>query len=164
MHEELGQYPDIVAHRPFFFSYSDTGLFGNFMYGNELFNRELLFLSQYVLSSYAQNIPLVEVYRARNRYWNELLERNNPFHMSWANSIQVAYLDRMISRTEIATRISHMDPAHMSQVATKWFWDKEITVAAWGPLHHVMSNSHMNRPYKRSTLGEYSLMSVKAGY
>lgn len=44
--------------------------------------------------------------------------------MSWANSIQVAYLDRMISRTEIATRISNMDPSTVSKIATKWFWDK----------------------------------------
>jgi mitochondrial-processing peptidase subunit beta len=106
----------------------------------------------------------VEVYRARNRYWNELLQRNNPIHMSWANSIQIAYLDRMISRTEIATRISHMDPAHLSRVATKWFWDKEIAVTAWGPLHHVMSSAHYHRPYKRSTLGEYSLIGVKTAY
>ena len=56
MHTELGEYPDIIAQRPFFFSYSDVGLFGNFMYGNEVFNKELLMLSQYVCSCYAQNV------------------------------------------------------------------------------------------------------------
>jgi hypothetical protein len=57
-----------------------------------------------------------------------------------------------------------MDPDTLSRIAGKWFWDKEIAVAAWGPLHHVMSISHYNRPYKRSTLGEYSIFTVKAGF
>ena len=59
MHTELGQYPDIIAKKPFFFSYSDVGLFGNFMYGSELFNKELLYLSQYICSCYAQNVNFV---------------------------------------------------------------------------------------------------------
>ena len=59
MHSELGEYPDIITQKPFFFSYSDTGLFGNFMFGNEVFNKELLFLSQYILSAYAQNVKII---------------------------------------------------------------------------------------------------------
>ena len=84
--------------------------------------------------------------------------------MAWANATQVAYLDRLISRAEIATRISNMDPAYLSQVATRWFWDKELAVTAWGPLHNLIAKAHYNRPYKRSTLGEYSHMMVKTGY
>jgi hypothetical protein len=46
-----------------------------------------------------------------------------------------------------------MDSAYLSRVATKWFWDKETTVSAWGPLHNVINMCHYNRPYKRATLG-----------
>ena len=102
----------------------------------------------------------VEVYRARNSYWNDLLERNNPIRESARNARQVAYLDRIIPRTEIATRISHMDDAYLNRVATKWFWDKETAVTAWGPLHNVINMCHYNRPYKRATLGEYSFSDV----
>lgn len=37
-HESLGNCPDIVAHRPLYFAYSDTGIFANFMFGNDVFN------------------------------------------------------------------------------------------------------------------------------
>ena len=33
-HTDLGNYPDIVLHKPFYFAYSDVGLLGNFMFGN----------------------------------------------------------------------------------------------------------------------------------
>lgn len=100
------------------------------------------------------------MFRARNKYWNDLLERNDPREASARNARQVAYLDRVIPRTEIATRISHMDGAYLSRVATKWFWDKETSVSAWGPLHNVINMCHYNRPYKRATLGEYSFADV----
>ncbi len=74
-------------------------------------------------------------------------------HQCIWNARQVAYLDRIIPRTEVATRITHMDSAYLSRVATKWFWDKETTVSAWGPLHNVINMCHYNRPYKRATLG-----------
>ena len=38
-HNALGSYPDIIVHKPFFLPYSDTGIFGNFIFGNEIFNR-----------------------------------------------------------------------------------------------------------------------------
>ena len=40
-----------------------------------------------------------EVFRARNRYFNDLLESNNPTEVSLVNGEQIAYLDRLISRT-----------------------------------------------------------------
>jgi hypothetical protein len=53
-----------------------------------------------------------------------LLEFNDPNKVSLANAKQVAYLDRLINRTEIATRISNMTADYIKKVATKWFWDK----------------------------------------
>lgn len=69
-------------------------------------------------------INQAEVFRARNKYFNDLLEFNEPAHVSLANAKQLAYLDRLVNRTEIATRISHMTPSYVSSVASKWFWDK----------------------------------------
>lgn len=82
-----------------------------------------------------------------------MLERNDPRTVSAENARQVAYLDRIIPRTEFATRISHMDGAYLSRVATKWFWDKETSVSVWGPLHNIINMCHYNRPYRRATLG-----------
>jgi processing peptidase subunit beta len=81
-----------------------------------------------------------------------------------ANGEQIAYLDRLISRTETATRISHMTPQYVSKVASKWFWDKETAVAGYGNLHSHMSSAHYNRTFKRATLGDYSQVAVHFQY
>ena len=93
-----------------------------------------------------------------------MLENNNPIGVSAENARQAAYLDRLISRTEIATRISHMSPDYLSKVATKWFWDKETAVTAYGNLHSGMMNAHYNRTFKRATLGDYSQLMVRFQY
>lgn len=101
------------------------------------------------------------MFRARNTYWNELLEREDPVPNSHRIANQAAYLGRVINRTEVATRISHMTPQYLQNTASKWFYDKETSVYAWGPLHNLMQNAHYTRQYKRATLGEYSFIRVK---
>jgi hypothetical protein len=56
MHGYLGAFPDIIAHEPYYHAYSDVGLFGNFLYGNELFTNQMLFGSQFILTDYASNV------------------------------------------------------------------------------------------------------------
>ena len=51
-----------------------------------------------------------EVYRARNKYFNDLLQQNDAAEVSSENGRQAAYLDRVVNRAEVATRISHMTP------------------------------------------------------
>lgn len=55
-HTDLGDFSDIIVQKPFYFAYSDVGLFGNWMFGNEIWNRQLLLLSQNKLSEYAQYV------------------------------------------------------------------------------------------------------------
>lgn len=57
----------------------------------------------------------------------------------------------------MAYKVSNMDPAYVSRLVSKWFWDKDVAVTAWGPLHHTMSFAHYNRPYRRSSLGDYGM-------
>ena len=101
------------------------------------------------------------MFRARNKYWNDLLARDDPSEIAIINSNQASYLGRLIPRTEIATRISYMDPQYVSNIASKWFWDKDTSVTAWGPLHNIMADGHYVRQYRRATLGEYSIIRVK---
>jgi len=54
-----------------------------------------------------------------------------------------------------------MSGAFLSRVATRWFWDQDVTLTAWGPIGHVMGFSHYNRPLKRSTLGWYGNMHAR---
>ena len=57
-----------------------------------------------------------------------------------------------------------MTPEYVQKVASKWFWDKETAVTAYGALHTGMSNAHYNRTFKRATLGEYSQVMVHYQY
>jgi len=62
-------------------------------------------------------------------------------------------LNRKVPRSEVAKRVSHYDAELLSKVATKWFWDKEISIVVWGPCHHFSIVAAHNRIHRRSTLG-----------
>ena len=55
-HTELANWPDIILHKPFYHAYSDTGLFFNYFFGNEVWNRQMTLMGQYQLSCFAQNV------------------------------------------------------------------------------------------------------------
>lgn len=85
------------------------------------------------------------------------MERECPVKTSRRLANQAAYLGRLVNRTEVATRITNMNAAYLKAIASKYFWDKDTSVYAWGPLHNVMVDAFYNRNYKRATLGEYSI-------
>ena len=70
--------------------------------------------------------------------------------------MDIQYLNRRVSRTEAATRISAgADYDVIRHTAKKWFYDVDISAAVWGPTHYIDSHGHYNRPWKRSTLGQW---------
>jgi len=112
-------------------------------------------MSQVIVSEYANYLNQVEVFRARNKLYNELLqlETGNDITQNLGN--QLIYLNRRVPRSEVAQRVSHFDNGHLQRVAGKWFFDKEVSVVNWGPTHALGTAGHYNRPYRRSTLGWY---------
>ena len=48
---------------------------------------------------YLIKIQVAEIFRARNSYWNELLERDCPIGTSRRIANQAAYLGRLVDRT-----------------------------------------------------------------
>ena len=55
-HTELGNLADVIMHKPYYFAYSDTGIFANFIFGNEVFNRNMSLMAQNHMSTYAQQV------------------------------------------------------------------------------------------------------------
>lgn len=155
LHEYLGSYPDVTLHKCLYFPYEDTALFGNYLYGNEIFGYQMLYVTQSVLTEYASHINHAEFFRARSAVYNALLTKNNTIDIASIFGNQLMYLNRRVPRSEVATRISHMTPAYISNVITNWFWDRDLSAVAWGPIHNLIQFSHYNRPLKRSTLGWY---------
>jgi len=155
IHTHLGSLPDITIHKAIYAPYSDTGLFGSYFHGNEVHAFQMYFMSQLIVSEYASYLNQVEVFRARNKLYNELLqlETGNDITQNLGN--QLLYLNRKVPRSEVARRVSHFDNQILQRVASKWFWDQEVSLVAWGPVHTLQSFSHYNRPLRRSTLGWY---------
>lgn len=56
-----------------FSPYSDCGIFGNFFYGNEVMTRQMNYCGVSLPTIYGNFISEVEVVRARNALYNELL-------------------------------------------------------------------------------------------
>lgn len=55
-HTDLGNCPDIIIQKPFYMAYSDVGLFFNFLFGNEVWNKQLMLMGQNKMSEYASYI------------------------------------------------------------------------------------------------------------
>jgi len=155
MHDHLGTHPDITLHKTFYFPYQDTALFGSYLFGNEVFCQQMMFLSQFILTEYSQFIDEHEMFRTRNKMFNDLLNQEDGKKLSSEMAHQVSYLGRRIPRSEFATRISNIEKNYLQRVVLDKFFDSDLSLVAWGPIHQVIAYSHYNRPLKRSTLGWY---------
>ncbi len=58
LHEKVGHLTDVTLHKAFYFPYSDTGLLGSYIMGNEVFAPQVAFLTQIILSDYANTVRL----------------------------------------------------------------------------------------------------------
>jgi hypothetical protein len=74
-----------------------------------------------------------EKYRARNRYYNELLNVADDINLQGSLiGNELLYAGRRIHRSEVAKRISVADARYLEKVYTKWLWDCELAMAFYG--------------------------------
>lgn len=66
---------------------------------------------------------MVEVYRGRARLWQELLNIQSPADVMQLIGPQILYLNRRVSRAEIAKRVSYFDNKNLKKIARHWFYD-----------------------------------------
>ena len=50
------------------------------------------------------------------------------------------YLNRRVPRSEIASRVSHIDAYHLKGMCNEWFYDAEPSFTNWGPVETVAVN------------------------
>jgi processing peptidase subunit beta len=55
-HSHLGDMTDIALHKCFYFAYSDAGLLGSYLLGNEVFGSSMIFASQNYLTRYSHGV------------------------------------------------------------------------------------------------------------
>jgi processing peptidase subunit beta len=137
MHALLGDLVDVTKAESLYYAYSDTGIFGNYFFGNEVFTRQMNYCGVCLPTIYAHYLNDVEVIRGRNFLYNKLLARESPQDIANEIGQQITYLNRRVPRSEVAKRVAHIDNYHMRHLANKWFYDAEPSFTNWGPIETV---------------------------
>ena len=73
MHAMLGDLVDVTRHESIYSPYSDCGIFGHYFFGNEVFTRQMNYCGVCLPTIYSHYLNDVEVYRGRNKLYNELM-------------------------------------------------------------------------------------------
>ena len=73
MHAMLGDLVDVTRHECIYSPYSDCGIFGHYFFGNEVFTRQMNYCGVCLPTIYGHYLNDVEVFRARNKLYNELM-------------------------------------------------------------------------------------------
>jgi hypothetical protein len=137
MHALLGDLPDVTKAESHYLAYSDSAIFGNYFYGNEVFTRQMNYCGVCLPTIYGHYLNDVEVYRGRNSYYNTLLRKEAPADFNKDIGYQILYANRRVPRSEQAKRVAHLDNYHMKQLCYQWFYDAEPTFTNWGPIEAV---------------------------
>jgi processing peptidase subunit beta len=139
LHSLVADLPDVTVHNSHYWAYSDCGIFGNYFFGNEIFTRQMTYCGMALNTIYGHFMNDVEVFRARNAYYNELLATDNVVGTLHDIAPQIIYWGRRVPRSEIAKRIAHFDAYHMKNLCYEWFYDAEPSVVNWGPVESTAS-------------------------
>jgi hypothetical protein len=140
MHALLGDLPDVTMSDSHYFAYSDSAIFGNYFFGNEVFTRQMNYCGVCMPTIYGHYMNDVEVIRGRNHLWNSLLNTETNQAINKEVGAQMLSLGRRVHRSEVAHRVSHFDAHHMKHLCYNWFYDAEPSFTSWGPVETVAIN------------------------
>ena len=147
LHGWLGECEDVIAHEAMYFAYKDIALFGHYIscldLGAHLAPVSVLKANRRATSYIMDS----ELYRSRNRYYNELLMGQSPQCVATEVATQISYAQRRIPRSEVAKRVSLMDNRYLEKVYAKWMWDTELAMAFYGPIFMQGRDYNIYRSY-----------------
>jgi mitochondrial-processing peptidase subunit beta len=134
LHKWFGEMEDFGEHDSYYLPYSDVGLFGHYASTLDLSG---YFVPHACLKATRRATNYVmesEKFRARNRYYNELLNNRDLMGQGKEIGEQLVYAKRRIFRSEVAKRVSVLDARYLEKVYTRWLWDCELALAFYGPI------------------------------
>ena len=136
----VGSFPDITISNSHYFPYSDCGLWGNYLFGNEVFARQMNYCGVCMPTIYGHYVNNVEIIRGRNALYNDLMNGyNNSNVMNQRIATSMLKTGRYVTRSEWATRVSQIDDYHIKHLANKWFYDAEPSWTNWGACESTSS-------------------------
>jgi len=139
MHAMVGDLVDVTMADSEYYAYSDSGIFGNYFFGNEVFTRQMNYCGVCLPTTYAHFMNDVEVVRGRNSMYNQLMKIQSNTKANETIGKQMLMLGRRLNRSEIASRVSQIDAYHMKHLCNEWFYDAEPSFTNWGPIEAVAS-------------------------
>lgn len=130
---KLAGYQNILFQQSLFTPYLDSGLFGNFFYGDVGSFEDMMDLTKWIFEKYAKGeFSDVELDRAKSKLFIEILQHETANDLSQAYGNQLLYLKRRVHRSEIAKRIANYSKEDISEAVEKWLLNKPHSVTAWG--------------------------------
>ena len=138
-HSLLGDLPDVTRQACHYFAYSDCGIWGSYLFGNEIFVRQMNWVGLAAPVHYGEYVTEVEVVRARNAYWNSLMKEQNAESLNAEIGRQILQTGRRVPRSEVAKRISWADADSIRQLSYQYFYDSEPSFTNWGPIQDTSS-------------------------
>ena len=150
-HMILGELPDVTRQKCQYFAYSDCGLWGNWLFGNEVFARQMNWAGLAAVTTYGGYINEVEVVRARNNMWNDLMAQHSNEAQNAEIGRQMIQTGRRVTRSEVAKRVSHIDSYFMKELCYEYFYDSEPSFTSHGAVESL-SCMGSYKYYKLNTL------------
>lgn len=147
IHRFFGEMEDFGGHQARYFPLSDVGLFTNYAFSLDMGS---IWLPRSILNAQKRYTNIVmesEMYRARNTLYNDLLTTETRQSVAQEIALQQLFAHRRIPRSEIAKRISVMDPRYLESTFEKWLWDIELALSYYGPTFFVARNYGVFRSY-----------------
>ena len=138
-HALVGDLVDVTRQSCHYFAYSDCGLFGNYLFGNEVFVRQMNWVGLASPVHWGEYLTEVEIVRGRNNYWNNLMKEMNTGATNEEIGRQMIQQGRRVPRSEVAKRISWADTDSTRQLCYKYFYDSEPSFTNWGAIQETMA-------------------------
>jgi len=133
----VGQLPDVTKVETMYNPYRDCGLFGMYFFGNEVFTRTMTYYGILMPALFGVYMNQVEVYRGRAKLYQELLSIQSPSDVLQLIGPQMIYLNRRVTRTEIAKRVAFFDNNSLMKVMKHWCRDAEPSIVAYGAIESL---------------------------
>lgn len=139
LQQGLGEYDDIATQKGFYFPYKEMGLAGHFFSSIDVSSRYVFEELVYNAKELSHLIFEHELYRAKNSLYNELINRSeNQLNTFEDIGEDLAAYKRRLTRSEVATRIAHLNPKDLKKTYKKYLLDPELAYAAYGAVDFVM--------------------------
>ena len=146
----LTEYPNILKYKTFFNPYKDCGLFGIMCLSHESILNGTQILSRFFPYQYSNYISDMEIERAKNKVYMELLSIQSPTEIMNLIGPQVLYFNRRVTRLEIAKRVSMISNEQVRCAFKKYFVNGRPSLVVYGNKNKIsdIATSYMTSANK----------------